>query len=65
MDRNLGRMSYERRVDVALPGFSPGAVRGLLSRAGLTVLSSEVACREVRKPHLEVVLAIADKKKAR
>jgi len=47
------------------PGFSPGAVRGLLSRAGLTVLSSEVACREVRKPHLEVVLAIADKKKAR
>jgi hypothetical protein len=36
-----------------------------VSRAGLTVLSSEVACREVRKPHLEVVLAIADKKKAR
>jgi ArsR family transcriptional regulator len=51
------------------PGFSPAAVRGLLSRAGLTVVTSEVACREMKKPHLEVVLAIADKagttKKAR
>jgi hypothetical protein len=47
------------------PGFSPGAVRGLLTRAGLTVVSAEVACREVRKPQLEVVLAIADKKQGR
>jgi len=43
------------------PGFSPRAVRGLLSRAGLTVVSAEVAARELKKPHLQVVLAIADK----
>ena len=43
------------------PGFSPRAIRGLLSRAGLDVLGSSVACREARKPHLQVVLAIADK----
>lgn len=43
------------------PGFSPRAVRGLLSRAGLSVVSSEIACREIKKPHLQVVLAIADK----
>jgi SAM-dependent methyltransferase len=43
------------------PGFSPRAVRTLLSRAGLTVVTSEVACREIKKPHLQVVLAIADK----
>ena len=47
------------------PGFSPATVRGLLGRAGLTVISAEVACREVKKPHLEVVLAIADKPKSR
>lgn len=43
------------------PGFSPAAVRDLLSRAGLAVRTSEVACRESRKPHLQVVLAIASK----
>jgi SAM-dependent methyltransferase len=43
------------------PGFSPRAVRGLLTRAGLTVVSAEVAARELKKPHLQVVLAIADK----
>lgn len=43
------------------PGFSPRAVRELLTRAGLEVKSSEVACRESKKPHLQVVLAIADK----
>jgi SAM-dependent methyltransferase len=43
------------------PGFSPKAVRGLLTRAGLHVQSSEIACREAKKPHLEVVLATADK----
>jgi SAM-dependent methyltransferase len=43
------------------PGFSPRAVRALLSRAGLSVVSSEIACREIKKPHLQVVLAIADK----
>ncbi|HEY2410112.1 MAG TPA: metalloregulator ArsR/SmtB family transcription factor [Polyangiaceae bacterium] len=43
------------------PGFSPRALRGLLSHAGLAVVTSEVACREAKKPHLTVVLAIADK----
>ncbi len=43
------------------PGFSPRTVRGLLSRAGLDVVSAEVVCRELKKPHLQVVLAIADK----
>jgi SAM-dependent methyltransferase len=43
------------------PGFSPRAVRGLLTRAGLEVSTSEIACRESKKPHLQVVLAVADK----
>lgn len=42
-------------------GFSPRAVRALLSGAGLQVALSHVACRESKKPHLQVVLAIADK----
>jgi len=46
------------------PGFSPRAVRGLLTRAGLTVQSAEVASREIKKPHLQVVLAIGDKPRA-
>ena len=45
------------------PGFSPRAVRRLLSSAGLDVVRSDVACREPRKPHLQVVLAIADRPK--
>lgn len=45
-------------------GFSPRALRSLLSRAGLVVTFSEVACREAKKPHFVVVLAIADKPKA-
>ena len=43
------------------PGFSPRTVRALLSRAGLCVVTSAVACREAKKPHLRVVLALADK----
>ena len=43
------------------PGFAPRAVRALLRRAGLDVVSAEVACREAKKPHLQVILAIADK----
>lgn len=42
-------------------GFSPRAIRALLSRAGLSVVVCEVACREAKRPHFEVVLAIADK----
>ena len=40
------------------PGFSPRQVRKLLEAAGLVVRSAEVACRESKKPHLQVVLAI-------
>jgi SAM-dependent methyltransferase len=43
------------------PGFSPRAVRRLLSAAGLDVKAANVACREARKPHLQVVLAVAQK----
>jgi SAM-dependent methyltransferase len=42
-------------------GFSPRKVRALLGGAGLRVRSAEVACREAKKPHLQVVLAVADK----
>jgi len=45
-------------------GFSPRKLRGLLTTAGLSVLSAEVACREVKKPHLQVVLGVAEKAKA-
>jgi len=40
------------------PGFSP---RKLLSRTGLEVASSDVVCHEAKKPHFQVLLAIADK----
>lgn len=43
------------------PGFSPAKVRDLLAATGLSVRTAEVACRESRKPHLQVVLAIASK----
>ena len=46
------------------PGFSPRAVRGMLTRTGLTVLSARVASREIRRPHLQVVLAVAEKNAA-
>jgi ArsR family transcriptional regulator len=45
------------------PGFAPKAVRALLTRAGLTVASCEVASRESKKPHFQVVLAVAHKAK--
>ena len=43
------------------PGFSPRRVRGMLEEAALGVRRCEVASREHRKPHLEVVLAIGEK----
>lgn len=42
-------------------GFAPRTLRSLLTRAGFTVASCEVACREAKKPHFEVVLAVAEK----
>jgi ArsR family transcriptional regulator len=47
------------------PGFSPAKVRELLTNSGLSVRTAEVACRESRKPHLQVVLAIAQKQAPR
>lgn len=46
-------------------GFEPARVRSMLETAGLRVESAEVACREQKKPHLQVVLAIADKPRPR
>ena len=43
------------------PGFAPRALRALISRAGLEVQRCEVACREPKKPHFQVVLAVAGK----
>lgn len=45
-------------------GFSPRALRTHLTRAGLHVVSAEVVSRERKKPHFQVVLAIAEKSPA-
>src|SRR5689334_22341142 len=46
------------------PGFSPRDLRRLVGKTGLDVVACEVACREAKRPHLQVVLMIADKSKA-
>jgi ArsR family transcriptional regulator len=43
------------------PGFSPRTLRELLCGVELDVQTCDVACREAKKPHLQVLLAIADK----
>jgi SAM-dependent methyltransferase len=43
------------------PGFSPANLRRLVAKAGLDVVSCDIACREAKKPQLQVVLTIADK----
>jgi SAM-dependent methyltransferase len=45
------------------PGFSPRDLRRLVGKAGLDVAVCDVACREAKKPQLQVVLTIADKPK--
>lgn len=45
-------------------GFAPRTMRSLLTRAGLSVSFCDVACREAKKPHFQVVLAVADKLKS-
>lgn len=61
-------LNRHRQREVTAPygerhqGFSPEDIVQLLGGAGLEVLSSEVACREAKKPHLEVVLGIAEKR---
>jgi ArsR family transcriptional regulator len=42
-------------------GFSPEELRGLLTKAGLGVTTARVVSRETKKPHLDVVLAVAAK----
>jgi SAM-dependent methyltransferase len=42
-------------------GFSRAALVELLERSGLEIRSAEAACREARKPRLQVMLAIAHK----
>jgi ArsR family transcriptional regulator len=42
-------------------GFSPDELSGLLAAAKLKVRAVHVASREAKKPHLDVVLAIAEK----
>lgn len=54
--QNVTRRFRERH-----PGFSPSDVRKLLACSGLHVLQSDIACREHRKPHWYVVLAVAEK----
>jgi len=44
-------------------GFTPRVLKNLLTRAGLVVTFSDVACREAKKPHFGVVLSIAKKTK--
>jgi SAM-dependent methyltransferase/biotin operon repressor len=59
---------HEQR-DVTAPygerhsGFAPRTLRSMLGKAGLGVSFCEVTCREAKKPHFQVVLAIADKLK--
>jgi DNA-binding transcriptional ArsR family regulator len=43
------------------PGFAPRAVRAMLERAGLDVVSCDVTSRERRPPHFRVVTAFARK----
>jgi ArsR family transcriptional regulator len=45
----------------AHPGFAPARLRRMLAKAGLAVEACEVACREKRPPHFEVVTAFAHK----
>ncbi|MBV9946043.1 MAG: class I SAM-dependent methyltransferase, partial [Myxococcales bacterium] len=60
-------LDAHHRADVTAPygerhaGFKPRALRGLLTRAGLAVGFCDVACREAKKPHFQVVLAVGQK----
>lgn len=49
------------RYGMRHPGFTAEEVRSMLGDAGLRVVKSEIACREAKKPHLRVVLALAEK----
>jgi ArsR family transcriptional regulator len=61
-------LDAHRQADVTAPygerhtGFSPRALRALLVAAGLEPSFVDVVCRESKKPHLQVVLAIVTKR---
>jgi SAM-dependent methyltransferase len=42
-------------------GFAPDALRAMLADAGLAPGACEVVCREAKKPHFQVVLALAER----
>jgi SAM-dependent methyltransferase len=60
LDRHAQRELTTRYGELH-PGFSPADLRELLSAAGLAVKTAQVVAREAKKPHLDVVLAVADK----
>lgn len=43
------------------PGFSAAQLRRMLQKAGLTIDACDVACREKRTPHFEIITAFAHK----
>lgn len=47
------------------PGFSPRSIRSMLTRSGLDVVYADVACRELKKPHFQVVLGTAERPKTK
>jgi SAM-dependent methyltransferase/biotin operon repressor len=42
-------------------GFSKVTLQAMLTQAGLEVIAAEIACREAKKPRLDVMLAVARK----
>jgi SAM-dependent methyltransferase len=60
-------LDEHQQPEVTLPfgerhqGFSRPAIKQLLAQAGLSVDTAETACREARKPRLQVLLAVAHK----
>ncbi|HEV8548869.1 MAG TPA: metalloregulator ArsR/SmtB family transcription factor [Polyangiaceae bacterium] len=64
LDRHEQR-EITARYGELYPGFSPGEVRELIAATGLVVKTAHVASREAKKPHLRVVLSVAEKPKPR
>jgi ArsR family transcriptional regulator len=60
LDRHA-QLEITARYGEIHPGFSPDEVRSLLSASGLEVKTAHVASRDAKKPHLQVVLAVARK----
>jgi ArsR family transcriptional regulator len=60
-------LDEHRQAEVTAPygeihhGFSKPTVESLLTQAGLSVLSADIACREAKKPRLDVMLGVARK----